>query len=101
MKAIFLPILAALLLCGCVLPRQKAPQAPARKEAAARLSEEDLKKVERLYYKAVVAYNDNDMELAQKRLDEISAIAPAYGPSAELREKIRNIRGAVPAGGQK
>lgn len=33
------------------------------------------------------------MAAALKYLDQISAIAPAYPPAAELREKIRRVSG--------
>jgi len=92
-----LPALAAVLFLACAAPVRKAPAAPAaapvKKEAPVKLSDEDAKKVDRLYYKAVGAYSNNDMGLALKFLDEISALSPSYPPALELREKIRRITG--------
>lgn len=90
LKAIFLAALLPALSGACVLlpPRAAAPRRP-----AAQLSPEAAKTAERLYYKAVGAYSNNDMAAALKYLDQISAIAPAYPPAAELREKIRRISG--------
>lgn len=91
---------AAAILCACAAPAKKAvPPPPSKKEAAPKVSPEDAKKVERLYYKAVGAYSDNDMPAALVILDEISSIEPAYRPAAELREKIKRTSsgGARPA----
>ncbi|HNT98904.1 MAG TPA: hypothetical protein PKK31_11615 [Elusimicrobiales bacterium] len=76
------------LLAGCALPR------PAAKAAAeVRLSAEDSRKVERLYYRAVSAYTDNDMKASLGYLDQISGIHPSYPPARQLREKIRRVSG--------
>lgn len=96
----YLPaVLAAALFCSCApRARKSSPTppgraAPARKEAAVKLSPEDEKKVESLYYRAVGAYSNNDMGAALKYLDGISAINPSYPPAAELRAKIRKVSG--------
>ena len=80
------------LLAGCVLPRPAAKAAPAAAPGA-KLSAEDAKRVERLYYRAVSAYTDNDMAAARGYLDQISKIHPAYPPALQLREKIRRVSG--------
>jgi hypothetical protein len=49
--------------------------------------------VERLYYRAVSAYTDNDMGSALGYLDQISKIHPSYAPARQLREKIRRVSG--------
>ncbi|OGR44502.1 MAG: hypothetical protein A2X35_00095 [Elusimicrobia bacterium GWA2_61_42] len=82
-------LLLPLLLCGCFPAAWKT--APAKKEAPVRLSEENTRKVEQLYYKAVGAYTNNELALSLKNLNEISAIHPSYPPALELREKIRRI----------
>ncbi len=79
------------LLAGCAAMRAGGKAAPAR--PAARLSPEDAKKVERLYYRAVSAYTDNDMKAALGYLDQISKINPSYAPARQLREKIRRVSG--------
>lgn len=79
------------LLCGCALLPPRAPAA--HKKAPAHLTPEARMAAERLYYKAVGAYSNNDMPSALKYLDQISAIAPSYPPAAELREKIRRVSG--------
>lgn len=83
-----IPLLFLLCAAAC-LPPAKAPPPPARKEAAVRLTPEQAKKVEQLYYKAVGAYSRNDMTAANAHLKEILSINPAHKPSLELREKIR------------
>ena len=90
------PFFAAAFFCACVLPARKIPPpaAPAKKEAAVKLSPEDAKEAESLYYKAVGAYSNNDMGAALKYLNEISAIYPSYPPAAELRKKIRSVSGS-------
>ena len=84
---------AAALLCACLPPNwfNTPAQAPAKRSAPARLSAEDAKQVERLYYKAVGAYSNNDMPAALGHLDDISKITTSYAPAAELREKIKSI----------
>ena len=84
---------AAAFLCACLPPNWfNAPApAPAKRAAPARLSAEDEKTVERLYYKAVGAYSNNDMPAALSHLDEIDRITTSYAPAAELREKIKGI----------
>ena len=88
--------LAAALLCACA-PYGARKDAAAPRPAAARVSPEAERRAEQLYYKAVSAYGDNDMEGAVKYLDGISAVYPGYPPAAELRAKIRRV--AAPAGG--
>ena len=91
-----LAVTAATLLCSCAPAAKRAASpvpAPEKKEAAARLSPEDAKKVERLYYKAVGAYSDNDLPAARNYLVEISSINPSYPPAAELKERIKRISG--------
>ncbi|HAH30689.1 MAG TPA: hypothetical protein DCL44_00055 [Elusimicrobia bacterium] len=58
------------------------------------LSPEDVKNVDILYYKAVGAYSNNDMDAALKYLIDLSTIHPSYTPAAELREKIRSVSGS-------
>lgn len=82
------PLLLIFACAAACLPPAKPPP-PAKKEAAVRLSPEQAKKVEQLYYKAVGAYSRNDMAAADAHLKEILAINPAHKPSLELREKIR------------
>jgi len=82
------PLLLIFACAVACLPPAKPPP-PAKKEAAVRLSPEQAKKVEQLYYKAVGAYSRNDMAAADAHLKEILAINPAHKPSLELREKIR------------
>ena len=82
------PFVFLFACAAACLPPAKAPP-PARKEAAVRLTPEQAKKVEQLYYKAVGAYSRNDMAAADAHLKEILAINPAHKPSLELREKIR------------
>ncbi len=88
--------LAAALLCACA-PYGARKGAAAPRPAAARVSPEAERRAEQLYYKAVSAYGDNDMEEAVKYLDGISAVYPGYPPAAELRAKIRRV--TAPAGG--
>lgn len=59
----------------------------------ARLRAEDSTMVERLYYRAVKAYTDNDMKASLGYLDQISRIHPSYSPARQLREKIRRVSG--------
>jgi len=54
-----------------------------------KLSPEQTKQAEQLYYKAVGAYSRNDLGPAGVLLEEILAINPAHKPALELREKIR------------
>jgi len=86
-------VFAAALFCACALPVRKIPPsaAPAKTETVVKLSLEDAKKVESLYYTAVGAYSNNDMGAALRYLNDISAIHPSYLPAVELREKIRSI----------
>lgn len=83
-----IPVLFLFACAAACLPPAKAPP-PARKEAALRLTPEQAKRVEQLYYKAVGAYSRNDMAAADAHIKEILAINPAHRPSLELREKIR------------
>lgn len=97
------PVLAFVFFCACATPSRKGPPVaaaaaapsaqpvPVRKETAVNLSPEDEKKVQRLYYTAVGAYSNNDMDAALKYLNELSAVNPSYPPAAELREKIRSV----------
>lgn len=95
-------VLAAALLCACAQAGRKAPppEAPVKtgaavkKEAAVKLSPEDAKEVESLYYKAVGAYSNNDMDAALGYINEISTLHPSYPPAAELRKKIKSVSGA-------
>jgi hypothetical protein len=87
-RAVLLILFLPLLSAGCVLPRPGAKAAP-----EVRLSAEDSKRVERLYYRAVSAYTDNDMPAAGGYLDQISKIHPSYPPALQLREKIRRVSG--------
>lgn len=86
---------AAALLCACLPPNWfNAPApAPVKRAAPAKLSAEEEKQVERLYYKAVGAYSNNDMPAALGHLDEIYKITTSYAPAAELREKIKSLGG--------
>lgn len=81
-----IPLLFLFVFSAACLPAAKPP--PARKEAA-RITPEQAKRVEQLYYKAVGAYSRNDMVAADVLLKEILAINPAHKPSQELREKVR------------
>jgi len=81
------------VLLGQKIQSSAAP-APAKKGTPVKLSPEETKKVESLYYKAVGAYSNNDMAAALKSLDEIYSIYPDYPPAAELREKIRKVSGS-------
>ncbi|HAF94860.1 MAG: hypothetical protein A2X34_07775 [Elusimicrobia bacterium GWC2_51_8] len=94
-KYLFLFFTAA-FFCACVLPVRKnpPPAAPEKQETAVKLSPENVKEAESLYYKAVGAYSNNNMSAALKYLNEISAIHPSYPPAAELREKIRSVSGS-------
>lgn len=83
-----IPLLFLFVFAAACLPPAAPPPPPARKEAA-RLTPEQAKKAEQLYYKAVGAYSRNDMAAADALLKEILAINPAHKPSLELREKIR------------
>lgn len=83
-----IPLIFLFCAAAC-LPPAKAPPPPAKKEAVVRLTPEQAKKVEQLYYKAVGAYSRNDMAVANAHLKEILSINPAHKPSLELREKIR------------
>ncbi|MBU2573059.1 MAG: hypothetical protein KKH28_03160 [Elusimicrobia bacterium] len=89
-------VIAAFLFCACAQPARKSPPpAPAViKAAAPSISQEDVNKVESLYYKAVGSYSGNDMGAALKFLDEISAIHPSYQPAAALRKKIKSAAGS-------
>ncbi|PKM98046.1 MAG: hypothetical protein CVU79_05010 [Elusimicrobia bacterium HGW-Elusimicrobia-3] len=82
-----IPLLFLFVCAAACLPPAK-PQ-PVRKEAAVRLSPEQAKKVEQLYYKAVGAYSRNDMAAADALIKEILAINPSHKPSQELRKKVR------------
>lgn len=88
---------AAAVLCGCLPGSRPTPASPAKRAAPAKLSAEDEKKVERLYYRAVRDYSNNDMPGALALLDEIYKITPSYAPAAELREKIRSVSGGKTA----
>jgi hypothetical protein len=87
-------LLAALVLAffSACLPsaRRGVPPAP-KKAPAARISPENEKRVESLYYRAVGAYSNGDMKAAGEYIDQISALDPSYRPAAELREKIRKV----------
>lgn len=92
-------VLGAALLCACAQAGRKTPPPPApvrtgaavKKEAAVKLSPEDAKEVESLYYKAVGAYSSNDMDAALGYINEISTLHPSYPPAAELRKKIESV----------
>lgn len=92
MKKLF-PFFILFTCAAACLPPAKIPPAPARKQTAARLTPEQAKKVEQLYYKAVGAYSRNDMAAADARLQEILSINPFHNPSLELRKKIRLATG--------
>jgi len=85
-------LLAVLVLAvfSACLPSSRRG-APSAEKKAAMLSPEAEKKVERLYYEAVGAYSNGDMQRAAGYIDQISAIQPSYRPAAELREKIRRV----------
>ena len=95
-------VFAAALFCACAHTARKPapPGAPVKKEAAVKkeavvkLSPEDAKVVESLYYKAVGAYSNNDMDAALGYINEISTLYPSYPPAAELRGKIKSVSGA-------
>lgn len=87
---LLLACLLPALLGGCAL---LPPARQEQKKPPAQLSPEARTAAERLYYKAVGAYSNNDMAAALKYLDQISAIAPSYPPASELREKIRRVSG--------
>jgi len=97
-----LAILAAALSCACAHADRKAPPQAAqvkteisvKKEAPVKLSPEDAKEVESLYYRAVGAYSNNDMDAALSYINEISTLHPSYPPAAELRGKIKSVAGA-------
>jgi len=91
-----LPVLAAAFFCACFPAGWRTGPAPApvKKEAPVKLSAEDAREIDQLYYKAVGAYSNNDMELTLKYLDEISVIQPSYQPAAELRKKIKSVSGS-------
>lgn len=78
---VLLPVIA-----GCA-----APRASGKAAHPARISAEDSRRVERLYYRAVKAYTENDMEAALGYLDRISEIHPSYAPARQLRRKIRLV----------
>jgi hypothetical protein len=91
-------ILFPLLLCACsaTAPKAAGPAAPpyaVKTSAAPALSPEDMKKVESLYYRAVGAYSNNDMDATLRYLDELSALYPSYPPAVELRGKIKRVSG--------
>lgn len=91
---LFLRILAVfifLLSVPACAGRRPAPARPAGHPYG--LSGETRNKVERLYYRAVSAYTDNDMRSASGYLDEILRMAPGYPPALELRAKIRRVSG--------
>ncbi|MFA6435036.1 MAG: hypothetical protein WCW52_10105 [Elusimicrobiales bacterium] len=92
-KELLFPLLAFPLLaaCGTVAAPVNIKKEPVRVEAPAkpRLSPEDAKKVERLYYQAVDAYSMDNLEGAALYLKEISAITSQYAPARELAEKIK------------
>jgi len=110
-KKYLFPVFAAAFFCACAMPARKghppaaaaspaAPSgqpAPARKETTVNLSPGDEKKVQMLYYTAVGAYSNNDMDAALKYLNELSAIQSSYPPAEELREKIRSVSKPPPA----
>lgn len=85
-----IPVLACALACACMPPRKAVqPAAPQRSAAAVKLSPEQLRKVDQLYYKAVGSFSNNDMPAAAAYLKEIFSVNPAHAPALELREKIR------------
>lgn len=91
-RLLLVPLL--LLLCAAACRRPVRPPAKAAPHPAAlRLSPENAVKVDRLYYRAVSAYSDNDMAAARAYLKEIFSIYPSYQPALELREKIRKVSG--------
>ncbi len=100
-KALF-AVFSAALFCACAHAARKTPppaapvekEAAVKKEAAAKLSPEDAKAVESLYYKAVGAYSNNDMDAALGYINEISTLYPSYPPAVELRGKIKSVSGA-------
>ncbi len=95
-------VFAAALFCACAHTGGKPPppEAPVKKEtavkkeAAVKPSPEAAKEVESLYYKAVGAYSNNDMDAALGYINEISTLYPSYPPAAELRGKIKSVSGA-------
>lgn len=95
-------VLAAGLFCACAHTREKLPppvapvkkEALVKKEAVLKLSPEDAKEVESLYYKAVGAYGNNDMDTALGYVNEISTLYPSYPPAEELRIKIKRVSAA-------
>jgi len=82
-----IPLIFILACAACLPPA--APPTPPKTAVPVRLTPEQAKKVEQLYYKAVGAYSRNDMTAANAHLKEILVINPAYKPALELREKIR------------
>lgn len=107
MSKIKYPVMLACsaLLCACsaTVPKARMAAAPpvpagtAITTAAAALSAEDMKKVEGLYYRAVGAYSNNDMDAALKYIDEISTLYPSYPPAVELRGKLKSVSGVKAA----
>jgi hypothetical protein len=91
MKKIIPLFLVLACAAACLPPAPPPPPPPPPQKAAApvRLTPEQAKKVEQLYYKAVGAYSRNDMPAANAHLKEILVINPAHKPALELREKIR------------
>jgi hypothetical protein len=61
----------------------------------AKLSDGDLKKIERLYYQAVDAYSKDDAAGSNGYLNEIFKLDPSYAPAGELREKLK-LTGKTP-----
>ncbi len=87
------------LVSACVSPKMRVYEPEpvfmsddhpvSKKEPAAlRLSAEQTKKIEQLYYKAVGAYSNNEMAASGGYLKEIFAIHPSYPPALELKKKI-------------
>ncbi|OGR67104.1 MAG: hypothetical protein A2X30_06480 [Elusimicrobia bacterium GWB2_63_16] len=88
-----IPLIFALACAACLPPAKTPPPPPIKTAAPARLTPEQAKKVEQLYYKAVGAYSRNDMTAANAHLKEILVLNPYHKPALELREKIRLATG--------
>ncbi len=84
-------ILICSLFCACAPARRTAPVKNAEHP---RLSPEQVREVDRLYYEAVGAYSTNELDSSLAYLKKIFRIDPDYRPARELLEKIRLASGS-------
>ena len=96
LKKLLFPLCLLPLLVSCrhvMAPRPVITEKnqPAAAPARPKLSAEDVKKIEQLYYQAVDAYTNDNVAGSDIYLKEIFKLDPSYAPAKELKEKLKLV----------